>query len=221
MAQVQLLYSTTNAGVGITLIASAVLGLFQWGVVPHSIIYFWCLYMLLVSVVRFTLARRYWLATPSSLETSNWGAAFAIGAGLAGAGWGAAAILLYPEGYLTNQVLLVFIVGGMMLGAVCHLAPLPEAYVAFIVPSGLASAVRLAVRGDEAHIAMALMAGIFTVAILITTGRIHRMIVASLKLQVECQQAETTLRESEERFRLVANAAPVMIWMSQVDKRCT
>jgi PAS domain S-box-containing protein len=35
------------------------------------------------------------------------------------------------------------------------------------------------------------------------------------------KRAEATLRESEERFRLVANAAPVMIWMSGVDKLCT
>jgi PAS domain S-box-containing protein len=31
----------------------------------------------------------------------------------------------------------------------------------------------------------------------------------------------TPVRESEERFRLVANTAPVMIWMSGVDKLCT
>src|SRR5215831_14175876 len=37
----------------------------------------------------------------------------------------------------------------------------------------------------------------------------------------ERQQAEAALRESEERFRLVANAAPVMIWMSGPDKLCT
>jgi PAS domain S-box-containing protein len=34
------------------------------------------------------------------------------------------------------------------------------------------------------------------------------------------QLAEDALRESEERFRLVANAAPVMIWMSGKDKLC-
>jgi PAS domain S-box-containing protein len=33
--------------------------------------------------------------------------------------------------------------------------------------------------------------------------------------------AEEELRESEERFRTVANAAPVMIWMSGPDKLCT
>jgi PAS domain S-box-containing protein len=32
---------------------------------------------------------------------------------------------------------------------------------------------------------------------------------------------EAGLRESEERFRLVANTAPVMIWMSGTDKLCT
>lgn len=34
-------------------------------------------------------------------------------------------------------------------------------------------------------------------------------------------RSQATLRESEERFRLVANTAPVMIWMSDPDKLCT
>lgn len=37
----------------------------------------------------------------------------------------------------------------------------------------------------------------------------------------EAKKAEAALRESEERFRHVANAAPVMIWMSGPDKLCT
>jgi PAS domain S-box-containing protein len=36
----------------------------------------------------------------------------------------------------------------------------------------------------------------------------------------ERKRVEQALRESEERFRLVANTAPVMIWMSGVDKQC-
>jgi PAS domain S-box-containing protein len=37
----------------------------------------------------------------------------------------------------------------------------------------------------------------------------------------ERHRAEAALRESERRFRLVANSAPVMIWMSDADKRRT
>jgi len=35
------------------------------------------------------------------------------------------------------------------------------------------------------------------------------------------REAERAVRESEERFRLMANAAPVLIWMAGVDKLCT
>jgi len=38
---------------------------------------------------------------------------------------------------------------------------------------------------------------------------------------IERTRAEEALRESEERFRLIANTAPVIIWMSDVDKGCT
>jgi PAS domain S-box-containing protein len=50
-------------------------------------------------------------------------------------------------------------------------------------------------------------------------GRIRRIvgIVADI---TERRRAELALRESEERFRLVANTAPVMIWMSGPDKLC-
>ena len=35
------------------------------------------------------------------------------------------------------------------------------------------------------------------------------------------KRAEASLRESEERFRLVADAAPVLIWLSGTDKLCS
>lgn len=37
----------------------------------------------------------------------------------------------------------------------------------------------------------------------------------------DAKQAEEARRESEERFRLVANTAPVMIWMAGTDKLCS
>ncbi len=37
----------------------------------------------------------------------------------------------------------------------------------------------------------------------------------------ERKQAEFALRESEERFRLMSNTAPVLIWMADTDKLCT
>jgi len=48
----------------------------------------------------------------------------------------------------------------------------------------------------------------------------ERRLVADAK-RAEAEKAQEALRESEERFRLMANSAPVMIWVSGTDKRCT
>src|ERR1700756_3920044 len=46
-----------------------------------------------------------------------------------------------------------------------------------------------------------------------------RMVGMGVDITERCK-AEDAVRESEERFRLVANTAPVMIWMSGTDKLC-
>ncbi len=46
-------------------------------------------------------------------------------------------------------------------------------------------------------------------------------LIRTAQVTRQLQASETTLRESEERFRTVADAAPVLIWMSGVDKLCT
>ena len=46
-------------------------------------------------------------------------------------------------------------------------------------------------------------------------------LIRSARLARQLQASEATLRESEERFRIVADAAPVLIWMSGVAGLCT
>jgi signal transduction histidine kinase/ActR/RegA family two-component response regulator len=196
-AQVQLLFSNINVGIGITLIAAAILGRFQWGVVRHTIILGWSLYITLVSAARFILGRCYRRGSPSNWQTARWGGAFSLGAGLAGTGWGAAGILLYPEANLANQVFLIFILGGMMLGGASLLAPRTEAFLAFMISTGLAPVLRLVAQGDEVHLAMGFLASLFVLAMLITTWRIHLTIISSLNLLFENQDLVEDLRATK------------------------
>jgi PAS domain S-box-containing protein len=52
------------------------------------------------------------------------------------------------------------------------------------------------------------------------SGKPSRVVGVNMDV-TDRKRAEEAQRESEERFRLVANAAPVMIWMSGVDKEPT
>src|ERR1019366_6261755 len=199
-AQVRLLYANANLGVVVTILAATMLGCLQWGTVPNFVVIGWWLYMTLVSLSRFVLAQRYRRISRGCTDIitdSKWRVAFAVGAGLAGAGWGGAGILLYPEAHLANQVFLVFVLGGMMLGAASLLAPRPEAYVAFLIPSGLTPAVRLLVQGDQTHLSMGLLAIVFTLATLITTGRIYGTIDSSLMLQFQNRDLVEDLQDAK------------------------
>jgi len=46
-------------------------------------------------------------------------------------------------------------------------------------------------------------------------------VLAAILDLTERKRSEAVLRESEERFRMLADSAPVLIWMSGVDKLCT
>ena len=181
-AQIRLLYSNVSTGIVVTVLAAPILGYVQWGVIRRSIVVVWLVYMLLVTSARFVLARRYWRTSPSGMEDRWWGVAFTIGAGMAAAGWGAAGILLYPEGRGMNQIFLVFVLGGMMLGGASLLAARSEAFLAFLLPTGLPPAIRLLLEGDEEHLVMGLLALLFTGATLTTTWRFYRTIESSLEL---------------------------------------
>ena len=136
-AQVRLLYAGSSVAASATILAASLLAYLEWDTVPRALVLGWWIYVVLVAASRSILALNYRRASQGGAESVEWNIRFAVGAGLAGIGWGAAGYILYQEAYLPQHLFVIFVLGGMMLGAASLLAPRPEAFLAFMIPTGL------------------------------------------------------------------------------------
>jgi signal transduction histidine kinase len=99
----------------------------------------------------------------------------------------------------------------MMLGAASLLAPRPEAFLAFLIPAGLGPSLRLLIDGDETHVAMGLLAAVFTFATLIPTWRIYRTIESSLELQFENRDLVENLQAANRQTEALNEALEIRV----------
>ena len=182
-AEIHLLYENADTG---TIVSIALASLLAWAyrdAAPRAVVVVWLLYILLISAARSVLVRRYRRASPNDTDVDRWNQAFVVGTALAALGWGVAAFVLNPAAQPTNELLVVFAVGGVMLGGASLLAARPEAFLSFLLPAGSLTALRLAIEGDADHVTMALMAALFTGATIVTTWRFHLVIASSFRLR--------------------------------------
>ena len=196
-AETRLLYENATTGVAVTVVIAVLVAYAQWGVAPRIIVAAWLLYMLLVTAARYALARRYWRAAPAGIENRRWNAAFVVGTAAAAAGWGTGAIALYTADRPMNEILVVFAVGGIMLGGASLLAARPEAFLTFLLPTGFLTSFRLASEGNEQHVMMGFLAAVFTVATAMTTWRFHLAIESSFKLRFDNDDLIANLEEAK------------------------
>ena len=173
----------------------------------------WLLYVLLVSVARYLLVRRYRRASAREIDSRPWRVAFTVGAALAAAGWVAAAIVLYAPDRPMNQAFLVFVVGGVMLGGASLLAARPKAFLTFLVPTGLFTALRLAIEGDQGHLMMGFLAAVFTVATVMTTWRFHLVIESSLDTPIDNQDLIENLQAAKNQAEALNRELEQRVWM--------
>jgi signal transduction histidine kinase/CheY-like chemotaxis protein len=211
-AETRLLYDNAGTGIIATILIASLLAFGQRNVTRPAVVIVWLLYVLLVSGVRYILVRRYASTPPALIDGRRWSVASAGGAAMAASGWVAAAIVLYAPGHPMNEAFLVFVIGGVMLGGASLLAPRPEAFLTFLLPTGLFTALRVASEGDEPHLIMGLLAALFTAATLTTTWRVHHVIETSFRFRFENQdlieslqaaknESDALNRELEQRVR--------------------
>ncbi len=197
--QVRLLYLNTATAQVVTLFNGMVLAAVQSTALGHRPAILWMALITMVGAVRIAMTLAY---KKTKLDVANavyWRNLFFFGAGLAGAAWGAAGLLLFPPDSFAHQLFLAFVLGGMMAGAIGTMVSWFPAFAIFSILTALPAVARFLMHGDSMHYAMAWMILLFLVAMLLIGHRVYRTITETFRLRFENKALIDDLTRAKER----------------------
>ena len=186
-----------NLAIG--LILAAVL----WDAAPSRALLAWSGLLIAVTGARLLTLRAFRNATPrSESDYAAWKKYLLAGACAAGMVWGSSGILLFHPTSLPHQVILAFVLGGMVAGAVPLLSSMGHAYWCFAIPVMVPISIRMMWVGDRIHLIMSLTMAIFGLAMLATSAQVHRLFRDSERLRRELFSSIEVERALEYLVRL-------------------
>lgn len=157
-----------------------------WNAVPTPVLLGWSGLLVAVTGARFLTLRAFGNAAPrSESDLAVWTKYFVAGACAAGVVWGLSGILLFHPSSFPHQVVLAFVLGGMVAGAVPLLSSVNHAYWCFAIPVVAPIGIRMMWVGDRIHLVMGLMMVIFGLTMLATSAQVHRLFRDAEKLRRE------------------------------------
>ncbi|MGH8622779.1 MAG: PAS domain S-box protein, partial [Burkholderiales bacterium] len=236
--QVRQLYRLSRPGYLATLVNSSILVFALWGVVSNTLLGAWLCAMYLVTGARYLLYRAHLAVNPPDAEARRWARRFVSGAGAAGLLWGIAGLALYPESSLPHQFLVIFLVAGMMIAAMVVLAPLRQAFLAYVLPALILLTVTVFAQGTTLHIFMGVLIVVLLGVMLATSPILTEILRESMRVKFENtalveqlsqanrehsgrvaaqQDAEDVLRQTSQKFETLIDASPISIMARDKD----
>ena len=196
--QIRWLYAHAFPGFVATLLNASIVVVVLPPAAPPAVLGAWWAWMILVTVGRFLLVQRYHQVAPAVTQADYWRWWFVCGAGATGLGWGFAGLYLFPSDGLAHQLFLVFLLGGMALGAVPVLAAVLSAYQVFAVTTLLPLTVRLLSHGGEPWLGIGVMILSLLGILLFMARRLHASLTNSLLLRFAHEESLRHAKEAAE-----------------------
>ena len=215
----RLAYAQVPIGFAITVLNATLLVFAFRQVVGIFALLAWWAAMGSIALFRLGMMYRYRRAGSSAETAHRWQTRFTLGAIVAGCGWGASTLLLFPTESFAHQVFLAFILGGMAIGAVASMSAVKSAYVGFVLPTTLPLTIRFFVEGGELFVVMGVLSTIFIAGILAMAAQFHTAIRESLTVRFERRdllQNQEVLQQSNEELDRRVHAHTVELTTTNV-----
>src|SRR5512132_8736 len=158
--------TTLSMGLGACILCVA-----MWTQVQGSTMLTWFTLIALNQAWRTALLRAFRRVRPGAEAAARWGHYWAVGSTVAGALWGLAAVMMFPDAP-AYQALLIVCLFGAVLGGLNLTAVYKPSFYGFVLPALLPLIVRVALVGDAVHV---FIAGVMSVVLAFVVGFGHRL----------------------------------------------
>ncbi len=182
--EVATLYASWPRTTAFMLLGAVILCLVLGDQIPAAGIAVWIAAILANQAWRGALARAYRRAQPAPEAAPAWGRRWATGSFVAGALWGAAAVVFYPTS-AAHQALLIVCQFGVVLGGVNLTAVYRPSFYAFVLPTLLPLIARVAAAGDEVHYSIAAVMTVVLGFLLAFGTQVNALVTRSLVIRHE------------------------------------
>jgi diguanylate cyclase (GGDEF)-like protein/PAS domain S-box-containing protein len=235
---VQLIYSQAMPAIVGSFVVASCLVYILYGVVPNSYLFSWYALIAVMTLVRYSVVKFYFINKPLPAQSLRWEKYFVSITLFAGLCWGVVSTVLIPERSM-DQAFIACTLAGVAAGAIPFFSGSRVACCVFVIPVLLPFAVWSFAQGDSLHQMLGALTLVYLSLLLISCFRTHAAIYKAIKLNHEntalierltnTQQemlainknlqkevnfradTEKLLKESEAQYRLVTDALPVLI----------
>ena len=191
------LYSQGPSAYVFTIIIAIILAYLQRSFIPDKVILIWFCYLFLITSSRTILVFAFHRIRRSNSDIRPWAWAYLVGTVLAGAGWGSAAIFLFPSSNIAHQMFVVFVLGGMSAAAISVLSASMIAFFLFALPTLLPLASQIYLQGEALSVPMSTMVLLYIVGISVAARGANQMIIASLTLRFDNRELTKQIAERQ------------------------
>jgi two-component system cell cycle sensor histidine kinase/response regulator CckA len=188
-------------------VIALVLSITVRNVIPLVNIIIWLLLVLVTVFSRTILYSRYSNVDGQTRLAGHWRKRYLLLALFSGCVWGLSAFIIFPVGNVWPMAIFMIAIAGLTAGTTISHAGIRLGSAAWVVPVMLLYAIRcVMVRGEFQYILGSFFV-IFMVAIILQSLKNHEAITSSIALKFEHIDLLAAVRESEERFRVLARAS--------------
>jgi signal transduction histidine kinase/CheY-like chemotaxis protein len=184
-----------RVGFAIGVVAVAGVAIVLWQGTPPGLLLLWLASIAVLTLPACYVVWRYSRTADVTEATAWWRWALTVAYGLAGAGWGMAALIVYPRVAAPYQTFLLFILGGAGVSGIAALAPVRSAFVAYLTATFVPLVVVLLQGGSLATVATGVLVIAFWFSTIALASSLRALLVRSLRLHfVNLANLETLTR---------------------------